>query len=549
MRRLLLVPVCVMLGAAACNPTDLTETPKTFVDPEDYFANPQEAIIATNGIYAPLMTWDAWINPAWMEIACEGTDLACPNWVGWGSNGPPGQWFQGRTWTANYAVIRRANDLLGVLASSQLDPVLVKRLQGEAHFLRGYAYFELVRRYGGVPLRLEAYKSDGTYGEMARASIPDVYRQIAADLKAAAAELPKDYASQTYSSADRGRPTAASAYGLLAKAYLTMAGKEAAMGAVYNDSARIAAQVVMAMPTVKLETDFMKLFDWSAQITSDEILWQIGATHQENTGPELGGYFNPNDYTTTGGGAGGNNSMRTPFYQTYEPGDLRVKPGYAVFATWKQGSSASSAGTPTYLTSALPDTLKAKLATATQIAWTWNDGGSCDTNGVNLYRLPSGDTVGVTPRVFSAKYVDRTAQTKSQNSNNPIILRYADVLLVFAEAENERNGPTKAAYDAINLVRKRAELKELTPGLSQAAFREAVWMERRHEFFAEFQEWFDLKRQGRWLQVMNNQIATFPGSSTPNAPSCRPRKDHQVWLPLPDAELGANKLIQQNPGY
>lgn len=124
------------------------------------------------------------------------------------------------------------------------------------------------------------------------------------------------------------------------------------------------------------------------------------------------------------------------------------------------------------------------------------------------------------------KYIDRTATTKSQNSTNPIILRHADVLLTFAEAENEVAGPTPAAYAAINKVRARAELKDLQTvqaGLNKDSFREAVYLERRHEFVAKFHEWFDLKRQGRWLTAMNNQIPLYPGASNPATPTCRPR--------------------------
>ncbi|MEP6730691.1 MAG: RagB/SusD family nutrient uptake outer membrane protein [bacterium] len=554
MRSTMLVPVCALAALSACkNPVDLAETPQTFVDPANYFKNAAEAINAANGMYTPLMTWDDWIDPAWQETTCEGVDIACPNWWAWGTNGPgAGYWFGGRTWTANFAVVRRANDLLAQLDKSPLDPTLVTRLKGEAHFLRGYAYFELVRRYGGVPLRLEAYQPDGTYGEIARSSVPDVYNVIVKDLKAAASELPADFSSKTYTDADRGRPIAPSANGLLAKAYLTMAGAEAKMGAVYYDSARKAAQLVMNAPNVKLEADFMKNFDWQTQISSQEILWQIGATHRENTGPELGSFFNPADYALVGGGAGGFAQMRTSLYETYEPKDLRVKPGYAVFDHWNEGSSSTAPGTPTYLKFAVPDSIQQQLPTATQNGWTWDDGGSCDTNGVNFYKLAKGNTIGITPRVFTMKYVDRTALTKSQNSNNPIILRFADVLLVFAEAENEVSATSQAAYAAINQVRARDSLPSLQtakPGLTQSTFRDAVWLERRHELFGEFQEWFDYKRQGRYLDLVNNKTTVFPGARNPTSSTCKTRKDFQMLLPLPDAEIGSNRLIKQNPGY
>src|SRR5206468_12428515 len=114
-------------------------------------------------------------------------------------------------------------------------------------------------------------------------------------------------------------------------------------------------------------------------------------------------------------------------------------------------------------------------AAGTQTGWTWSDGGSCDTNGVNFYKLADNSSVGVTPRPFTTKYVDRTAATKSQNSNNPVILRVADVALIFAEAENETNGgPSSAAYAAINAVRSGAGSPPRPPGPSQSAFRPAV---------------------------------------------------------------------------
>ena len=101
---------CALAITTACsNPVDLTETPQTFVDPANYFKNSAEAINAANGIYLPLMTWDDWIDPAAQEITCEEPDVACASWWAWQSQGPGisgSFWFQGRTWTSNYAVIR-----------------------------------------------------------------------------------------------------------------------------------------------------------------------------------------------------------------------------------------------------------------------------------------------------------------------------------------------------------------------------------------------------------------------------------------------------------
>ena len=552
----LLASACLWTGATACHDLfNLDEHPQTFVDPASYFKTGDQAIAAVNGIYAPLMTWDDWIDPAWQELTCEGPDIFCPDWWAFGRLGAKtGTWFAGRTWTANYQVIRRANDVLGQLDRVSLDSALEQRLRGEAHFLRGYAYFELVRRYGAVPLRLTPYVPDGTYGDAPRVPIEQVYPVIVNDLKAATQELPPDFASHTYSSSDRGRPTAFTAWGLLSKVYLTMAGAELAGTSLatakqqYDDSARVAAQQVMQSGWVTLEPSYMRLFDGQQQINSNEILFQIGATHQENTGPEIATFFNPHDYSTAGGGGGGFLSMRQVFYATFDTLDRRIAPGYAIFAGWKESSSSADAGTPAWYQGAVPDSIKTAVAADSQIGWTWTE--LCETVGANAYfNRTTRAVVQISPRIYTMKYIDRTALTKSQNETNPIILRYADVLLVFAEAENEVSGPTAAAYAAINQVRARSNVPNLTLGLTQAQFRDSVWLERRHELYGEFQEWFDLKREGRWLDIMNDRVPAYPGGTAPNASVCRPRQAYQMLLPIPDAEIGANRLMTQNPGY
>jgi hypothetical protein len=132
---------------------------------------------------------------------------------------------------------------------------------------------------------------------------------------------------------------------------------------------------------------------------------------------------------------------------------------------------------------------------------------------------------------------------------NWMVLRYADVLLIFAEAENEISGPTVTAYDIVNKIRKRArdenvnnidepsekaELPDLA-GLSKEDFRLAIWKERAMELCFEGHHRWDLVRAKMFVQVLNA--------------SGRNVKEANNLFPIPDLEIAANPNLTQNPGY
>ncbi len=150
------------------------------------------------------------------------------------------------------------------------------------------------------------------------------------------------------------------------------------------------------------------------------------------------------------------------------------------------------------------------------------------------------------PHVF--KYWDQEAEPTASSSGADFYkLRYADVLLMFAEAENEVNGgPSAEAYEALNRVRRRARfdgeeersvLPDLT-GLDQNAFRQAVWKERRREFVWEGQRWFDLVRQGRLKQRVEAA-----------KPSVIVDDQKHILFAIPQRERDLNENLSQNPGY
>jgi hypothetical protein len=108
---------------------------------------------------------------------------------------------------------------------------------------------------------------------------------------------------------------------------------------------------------------------------------------------------------------------------------------------------------------------------------------------------------------------------------------------MYSEALNEVGGATADAYSGINQVRNRANTGDLTPGLSQAAFRDSLYAERRREFVQEAQRWFDLARTGKLVEAVS-KVATKTNVSAKN-----------YLFPIPQSEISINAGLTQNPGY
>jgi starch-binding outer membrane protein, SusD/RagB family len=144
------------------------------------------------------------------------------------------------------------------------------------------------------------------------------------------------------------------------------------------------------------------------------------------------------------------------------------------------------------------------------------------------------------------KYKDPDAPIDTGNGNDFYLYRFADVLLIFAEAENKVNGPTAAAYNAINQVRRRgygeptntpSATADLTAGLSQSVFDDMVFRERGYEFIGEDKRWFDMVRTNRVAQTINgvNAVIKFPA---------RKPVPTKLVFALPDVELQNNPLAK-----
>jgi hypothetical protein len=164
---------------------------------------------------------------------------------------------------------------------------------------------------------------------------------------------------------------------------------------------------------------------------------------------------------------------------------------------------------------------------------------------------------------YLRKGIDPRFCTQGNNNANGadyIIYRYAEVLLSYAEAQNEAVGPDASVYDAVNKVRDRSDLPALDPGMTQAQMRAAIKRERRLELFWEERRWYDMlrtkdietimngrKSRGMRIDVVNGKkvhtiFDCVNGRMIFNAPK------NYLW-PIPQAALDRNSKLVQNPGY
>lgn len=161
---------------------------------------------------------------------------------------------------------------------------------------------------------------------------------------------------------------------------------------------------------------------------------------------------------------------------------------------------------------------------------------------INSYVNAAGQTV-TTYQHFN-KYVDAAAKAFPEGNNNFPIIRYADILMMFAEAENEVTGPTAEAIEFVNQIRRRAfgfpltmpSTADIATGITKDDFRNKIYDERRWEFTAEGHRWFDLVRTGRLVSVLQAKGKTNVAAK------------HNLF-PIPQRERDLNPKLEQNPGY
>jgi starch-binding outer membrane protein, SusD/RagB family len=353
-------------------------------------------------------------------------------------------------------------------------------------------YYHLVRLYGDVPLYTNVITAEEAT-TIARSPRAQVYAQIIADLKEAETLLPAQY-----NGADKGRASAGSAKGLLAAVYLTLGNK--------TEAAAKAKEVIdnRTLYGYDLWTNYgdnFKLENENGKESLFEVQYRSGGGQWSDfgAGQKLNTFFAPRAQDIVQSSGYGWNVPTKNFADTYE----KTGPGYNTIIDKRRDASMWIPG----------DTYGAYTQPAQLV-------GSPLGLNVRKYFVPIANTLG-----------DNGGWTCALNVP---VMRYAEVLLIYAEAAGPALG--KSAAD---LVRARAGLAALPNGLSDAQYLEAIYKERRHEFAFEMHRWYDLLRHpdsNYFLTVMRAAGKT----------NIQPR--HR-YMPIPQGERDKNNNLTQNEGY
>ncbi len=508
------------LLATSCNDWLLEESPGS-TSLEDYFSTGETAVEVVNAAYTPLMwEFDSTFYPEWFigdvmsDDALKGgqtiSDMAdaydLENWKTNTNNTLVADYY-----SAQYMGVSRANLALesieGMSTDDYMDQELKDRLMGEAYFLRALYFFRLVRAFGGVPLTTWVIYSD-TEWEQPRATADEVYAQIISDLEAAESRL---WLKSAYDDEDLGRATKGAAQAMLLKVNLYMGEYATAVswGKKIYESAESGEY--------SLQVDYADLF-LEANENGVESVFEIQYMEEAYSDYGDGNGFTRGTFSTIMtrsrssilGGGWGFNMPTNDLYNAYEAGDPRRD--WTIYTP--AVANMENETEETYLES---------------------------TKYLNRKLIMFGK--------------DDTIISLGHESRGPLnrsVIRYADVLLMYAEACIE-SGDSATALTLVNKVRQRAidtqcyDGSTATISLYASVDIDVLRKERRLELAMEGHRWFDLNRWGITKEVMDAYKAG-ESSEVQSHMSTFDESKHTL-LPIPSTERALNSLLTQNPGY
>jgi hypothetical protein len=507
-KRFCLLLICGAMFAVSSCSKFLEEEDPSNLTPDNFYTLPEHADAALAAIYANLRfigngtgifsnNYQLLEAPTGTTTSETGQNSDLNNLLNLAYN--PDNLHVRQWWQNIYLNIANCNQAIARIPGiTPMEDARKARNMGEAYFLRALHYFWAVRLWGEVPLMttpVESYTDPNLYP--GRSSLDSVYALIVSDLTAAEQSgLP--WTDQS------GKANMGAVKSLLASVYLTMAGEPLNRTEYYAQAAAKAKEVIdngsyslfagydsLHSPTVKNRGELIFEVQYAQGIVNNPF--------QESMLPNFGGI-------SAYGTQVGSTIPTVAFYNSYEDGDKRVEEQQFFYTAYYLGGNGA-------------------LKQFTR------------------------------PYIF--KHFDRVANGTegtagtAQSGMNWTLIRYAEVLLTYAEAQNKADGgPNAQAIAALTAIRNRANLTTPT-SFTQADFELAVWRERWHELCYEGKTWFDMVRLRKAYNELTNNFDAFVGHrfnyGTANAPTLQER---HLLFPLPTLEYNNNpNLRPQNPGY
>lgn len=554
------------IGTLSCNFLDKEPYELT---PETYFNNESELKTFLIGVYSPLMQ-EVFYGGNYPLYIAGGDDLTyyqrsspynsilCAN-----ANSATTDIMT--YWRILYNGINRANMLLeNADKNVSISQAVRDKVKAEALFLRSFYYFNLVQGWGDVPFRLKSAQSVNGLS-IPRTDRQVIYDQIIEDIKSTIPNLPKsDELPHT------GTATQSAAQGILARIYLFRAGEH------YRDNEASESNSTKYFKEAKYWAEQVKASNLHGLVDSySQVFIDLCADQYNSTGiresiweaEEAGNLITTATFTTgrIGNTLGFGSANDYSTSNTYKNFTGMRNPGYSyrfAFASLKlydmyENQEDTIRGTwniaPYEYKYA---TTGEKEVTGRIYFYGKRPAGLTSVDGMPCTDYTATEAQSVNKTRCAAKYRRELEVVTPKNKNyTPInfpILRYSDILLMIAEAENEVNGPTALAYESINAVRKRVKLAPLS-GLSKDAFREALKDERAMELCFEASRRWDLIRWGEFYSKMTDMVnyVSKTGWNTGHAYAANYYKvtPAYTYFPIPDWEISTNKAVTQTIGW
>ncbi len=565
--------VLIMLSFSSCNDDFLNISPRDFITDDAVWSSGTATKMFINDIYnsslaGPLYSFASINNQQFDNLFTDDAGWNFKDsWTTFNftaSNAPFNRWDD------CYTNIRKTNIGIEKLAESDVMSVSEKkRYLGDLHFLRGLLYFELFRFYGGVPIitkPLDRMEDDIYY---ARNTLEETFKFVIDEFQTAS-----DLLYVSVDDSEYGRATKGAALGMLAEAYLHGAG---VVDSRYFADAATTANIFISGelngryrlfgenetdPVKKLEA-YQNLF-LEPYEGNEEVIFDV--QYADNKLRSHNGYQTvaaPGVPGVNQGFGWGNSVPSQNLVDQYEMTD-----GSAF--DWNNPEQASDPYANRDLRFYADILYHGIMWKGAELSLSSN---RFDNNGKEITNnTPNGLKSTKKESTKSGYYLRKHqweavvcgSQNKSQgidDGGNLIVLRYAEILLIYAEAKNEVSGPDASVYAAVNQVRSRAGQPNLPTGLSKAEMREKIRHERRVELCFENKRFFDIVRWNigddvlnqplmginpRYVKVGSEIKITYTKWKIVNKVFSGPKNN---LLPIPQSAIDQNPKLEQNPGW